>query len=162
MKFFEDFVVGTKDRFGHYAVSREEVLEFASRYDPQPFHLDDKAAKNNPIFGRLAASGWHTAAIAMRLLVDHDAACDGGRLGSPGLEELSWLKPVYPGDTLSMETEVMETKTPRARTDIGFVKVRTTVFNQKDEAVMRQVGTFIHPRRAAAQSDIPVKDASRP
>lgn len=100
MKTFEDFEIGDTQHFGHYTVNRSEVLEFASKYDPQPFHLDDDAAAANPIFGKLAASGWRTAAIAMRMLVDHDKATKGGSMGSPGLEELSWLRPVYPGDTL--------------------------------------------------------------
>jgi len=147
MKYFEEFEVGQRERFGSHPVTREEVLEFAGKYDPQPFHLDDEAAAANPIFGRLAASGWHTGAIAMRMLVDHDAVSGGGRLGSPGLEELSWLKPVYPGDTLAMEVEILAKTAPRSRPDLGFVKCRAIVFNQHDEPVLRQVVTFIHPRR---------------
>ena len=146
MKNFEDFEIGHTERFGRYTLSRSEVLEFASKYDPQPFHLDDHAAAANPIFGKLAASGWHTAAIAMRMLVDHDKVTNGGRLGSPGLEELSWLKPVYPGDTLSLAVEVIDKRIPKSRPEIGFVKIRSCVFNQNEEIVLRQIATFIHPR----------------
>jgi len=144
---FEDFEVGARSCFGHYEVTREEVLEFAAKYDPQPFHLDDAAAAANPIFGRLAASGWQSAAIAMRMLVDQDQIEGGGRLGSPGFEELSWLMPVYPGDVLHLEVEVIETKAPKSRDDIGFVKIRIEMLNQHDKPVMRQVGSFIYPRR---------------
>jgi acyl dehydratase len=147
MRTFEEYVEGSSERFGHYRITWEEVLEFASKYDPQPFHLDDEAARGNPIFGKLAASGLHTAAIAMRMLVDHDAVAGTGRLGSPGLEELSWLKPVYPGDELSLEVEVIGKSAPKSRPDIGFVKMRMTVFNQDDQPVLRQIATFIQPRR---------------
>lgn len=146
MRTFEEYQEGSCERFGCYKVTRKEVLEFASKYDPQPFHLDKEAARSNPIFGKLAASGLHTAAIAMRMLVDHDAVAGTGRLGSPGLDELSWLKPVYPGDELSLEVEVIGKSALRSRPDFGFVKMRMTVFNQDDEPVLRQIATFIQPR----------------
>src|SRR5437773_1690732 len=98
MRWFEDYQVGQIDRFGACEVKREEVIEFASRFDPQPFHLDDEAAAQNPIFGRLSASGWHTCAMVMRMLVDHQMEDGHFSLGSPGIDELRWLKPVYPGD----------------------------------------------------------------
>ncbi len=145
-RYFEDFEIGQIERFGHYEVTREEVIAFATAYDPQPFHLDDAAAATNPIVGRLAASGWHTASMAMRMLVD-EGKKKGGSMGSPGLDELRWLKPVYPGDTLDMEVEVIDKSEPRSRADIGFVKSRTTVFNQHGEPVMRQVASTMHPRR---------------
>lgn len=150
MRTFEEYEEGSRERFGHYTVTREEALDFAARYDPQPFHLDDEAARANPIFGKLAASGLHTAAIAMRLLVDHDAVAGTGRLGSPGLEELSWLKPVYPGDELSLEVEVIGKSAPKSRPDIGFVKMRMTLFNQDGEPVLRQVASFIQPRAVSS------------
>ena len=150
MRYFEDYEIGAVERFGAYVVTREEVIEFASRYDPQPFHLDDAAAAANPIFGRLAASGWHTAAMSMRMLVDESAKYGGFSLGSPGYDELKWLKPVYPGDTLSMAVEVIDKTEPRSRPEIGFVKFRTTVYNQHGEAVMLNVGSNIQPRREAA------------
>jgi len=151
-RWFEDYQVGQVERFGHYEVTREEVIEFASRYDPQPFHLDDAAAAANPIFGRLAASGWHTAAMAMRMLVDQGLKNGILSMGSPGVDEIKWLKPVYPGDTLNMQVEVIGTSLPRSRPDIGFVKFRTTVYNQNGETVMRQIASNIQPRRSVAET----------
>ena len=101
MQYFEDLEVGTKASFGHYEVTREEVIDFASRYDPQPFHLDDEAATQT-YFGRLSASGWHTCAMTMRMMVEHFSSQEAASLGSPGIDELRWIKPVYPGDTLSV------------------------------------------------------------
>lgn len=150
-RFFEDYEIGSVERFGHYAVTREEVIEFAARYDPQPFHLDDAAAAANPIFGRLAASGWHTAAMAMRMLVDQGSKAGQYSMGSPGVDELKWIKPVYPGDTLHMQVEVIGKTAPRTRPDIGFVKFRTTVFNQHGEPVMRQIANNIQPRRESGE-----------
>lgn len=149
-KYFEDYEIGEIERFGAYPVTREEVLAFATRYDPQPFHLDDDAAAANPIFGRLSASGWHTGAMVMRMLVDEGQKSGQFSMGSPGLDEMRWLKPVYPGDTLSVETEVIGKSAPRSRPDIGFVKFRITCFNQQGEPVMRQIATNIQPRRPAA------------
>jgi acyl dehydratase len=97
--YFEDIVPGSKSAFGRYVVTRGEVVEFASKYDPQPFHLSDEAAAET-YFGRLSASGWHTAAMMMRMLVDNMSAIQQAGLGSPGLDELRWLTPVYPGDIL--------------------------------------------------------------
>lgn len=148
--YFEDYEVGDVKRFGAYKVTREEVLDFASKYDPQPFHLDDAAAAANPIFGRLAASGWHTGAMVMRMLVDEGQRTGAFSMGSPGLDELRWLKPVYPGDTLSVETKVIEKSAPQSRPDIGFVKFHLTCFNQDGEAVMRQIANNIQPRRPVA------------
>ena len=145
--YFEDYQVGDRKRFGAYQVTREEVIDFASRYDPQPFHLDDAAAAANPIFGRLSASGWHTGAMVMRMMVDEGQKTGQFSIGSPGLDEMRWLKPVYPGDTLSVETEVIEKSAPKSRPDIGFVKFRITCFNQDDEPVMRQIASNIQPRR---------------
>lgn len=150
MWFFEDYEVGQIDRFGHYEVTREEVLAFAAAYDPQPFHLDDDAAAASPVFGRLAASGWHTAGMAMRMMVDRNRELGrDSAMGSPGLDELRWLKPVYPGDTLSMEIDVVGKSEPKSLPDVGFVKTRTTVFNQNGEPVMRQVASIMHRKRAA-------------
>ncbi|SNS89041.1 Acyl dehydratase [Sphingomonas laterariae] len=148
--FFEDYEIGQVRRFGAYPVTRDEVIDFASRYDPQPFHLDDAAAAANPIFGRLSASGWHTAAMVMRMMVDEGQRTGSFSMGSPGLDEMRWLKPVYPGDTLSVETEVIDKSAPKSRPEIGFVKFRITCFNQHGEQVMRQIASNIQPRRAAA------------
>lgn len=135
MKYFEDIEVGTTSRFGSYQVTRAEVIDFASRYDPQPFHLSDEAAAATH-FGRLAASGWHTAAMMMAMLVEnmkHDAQAG---LGSPGIDELRWLKPVYPGDTLRCETTVLDKRPSASRPEMGSYRARATVFNQHDEPVM--------------------------
>ena len=133
MAFFEDFAVGQKRSFGRYEVTREEVIAFASRYDPQPFHLDDAAAAKTH-FGRLAASGWHTTAMAMAMIVA-DMGEDGGSLGAAGVDGLRWLKPVHPGDTLRCETEVLAVE-PSATRPMGRVRSRMTVINQHDEPVM--------------------------
>ena len=106
MLYFEDLEPGTKSSFGRYEVTREEVLEFAQKYDPQAFHLSDEAAAKTH-FGRIAASGWHTCAMMMRMLVDNMSTIQQAGLGSPGQNELRWLKPVYPGDTLRMQTEIL-------------------------------------------------------
>jgi acyl dehydratase len=111
------------------------VVEFASKYDPQPFHLSDEAAAQT-YFGRLSASGWHTAAMAMRMAVENMRDQRSASLGSPGIDELRWLKPVYPGDVLRSETELLDKRVSRSRPEMGIIKGRTTVFNQHDEAVM--------------------------
>lgn len=138
MLYFEDIIVGTKAAFGSYAVTREEVVEFASRYDPQPFHLDDDAAAKT-YFGRLSASGWHTCAMTMAMLVEHMKSHSQAGLGSPGVDELRWIKPVYPGDTLRCETEILSKRQSQSRPEMGSYKSRLTVFNQNDEPVMSMV-----------------------
>jgi len=135
MRYFEDLVVGGRARFGDYAVTREEVLDFARRYDPQPFHLDDDAAAATH-FGRLAASGWHTAAMTMAMLVAQMGRTAEASLGSPGLDELKWLRPVHPGDRLRVETELLEKRLSASRPGLGLTKSRTTTFNQDGVAVM--------------------------
>jgi acyl dehydratase len=141
MIYFEDIEVGSTTRFGAYHVTRDEVIDFARRYDPQPFHLSDEAAAKTH-FGRIAASGWHSCAMMMRMLVDHMTETKQAGLGSPGIDELRWLKPVYPGDTLRMESEILEKTASRSRPDMGSYKTATTVFNQHDEPVMtlRSIG----------------------
>lgn len=126
-------------------VTVEDILRFAREYDPQPFHLDDKAAKKS-IFGGLAASGWHTAAMTMRLLVDGDCRIAGGLIGL-GFEEMRWPRPVRPGDELRVQSEVLEKRESRSRRDQGLVKMRNSTFNQDDEPVQVSVGTLIVPRR---------------
>lgn len=135
MQYFEDIAVGATASFGSYAVTREEVMDFARKYDPQPFHLsDDAAAKTH--FGRLSASGWHTTAMTMSMVVANLTANKQAGLGSPGIDELKWLKPVYPGDTLRCETEVLEKRVSASRPEMGIFKSRMTVFNQDGVAVM--------------------------
>lgn len=138
MQYFEDIAVGTVSRFGSYAVTREEVMEFAGRYDPQPFHLSDEAAAQTH-FGRLSASGWHTCAMVMSMIVANLKVNRQAGLGSPGVDELRWLKPVYPGDTLRCETEVIEKRQSQSRPEMGIFKSRMTVYNQDDVAVMSMI-----------------------
>jgi len=116
MQYFEDIVPGTKQAFGAYPVTREEVMAFAKAYDPQPFHLSDEAAATTH-FGRLSASGWHTCAMTMAMLVANLEANEQAGLGSPGIEDLQWLKPVYPGDTLRCETEILDKRASSSRGD---------------------------------------------
>jgi len=147
--YLDELAVGQTARFGSYEVTREEVRRFASAYDPQPFHLDDEAAAANPLFGRISASGWHTAAMATRMLVDHNRAMGEAWMGSPGVDELRWLRPVYPGDTLRAETEILEVRPSSSRADLGSVKVRLSVFNQHDDMVMSTIAINLVKRRDA-------------
>lgn len=136
MQYWEDIVVGTKSAFGSYRVTREEVVEFAAKYDPQPFHLSDEAAAET-YFGRLSASGWHTGAMTMRMMVDNMKSSEGhAGLGSPGIDELRWKKPVYPGDTLRVETEIVAKTRSRSRPEMGSINSHATVYNQHDDVVM--------------------------
>ncbi|OWK33397.1 MaoC family dehydratase [Sphingomonas dokdonensis] len=138
MQYFEDIAVGAKASFGSYHVTREEVMDFASRYDPQPFHLSDEAAAQTH-FGRISASGWHTCAMVMSMIVANLKNNKQAGLGSPGVDELRWLKPVYPGDTLRCETEVIEKRQSQSRPEMGIFKSRMTVFNQDNVAVMSMI-----------------------
>ena len=135
MQYFEDIEVGRTASFGSYAVTREEVTEFAAKYDPQPFHLSDEAAAQTH-FGRLSASGWHTCAMTMAMLVAHLKENRQAGLGSPGIDELKWIKPVYPGDTLRCENEVLEKRVSASRPEMGIFKSQMRVFNQDDVMVM--------------------------
>lgn len=154
MKYYEDIVVGVSARFGNYAVTREEVLEFAGKYDPQPFHLDDEAAAATH-FGRLAASGWHTAAMMMRMNVDHMTAQKQASLGSPGIDKLRWLKPVYPGDTLTCENVAVDKRRSVGKPDLGLVFGEVSVFNQHGELVMTMASTGMIRVR---NPDAPISD----
>ena len=133
--YFEDFEIGMTRKFGNYRVTREEILEFAGKYDPQPFHLSDEAAAKT-LFGSLCASGWHTCSMAMRMIVDDMAGSGKGGLGSPGINELRWIKPVFPGDTLRVESTIIDLKESSSRPEIGTVYMQNKVFNQNDELVM--------------------------
>ena len=141
MQYFEDLVVGSKASFGRYEVTRDEVIDFAGKYDPQPFHLSDEAAAKTH-FGRISASGWHTCAMVMRMLVDNLTEHRQAGLGSPGLDELRWLKPVYPGDVLRVESELLEKTRSRSRPEMGSFKSSIAVFNQDDVLVctMKSIG----------------------
>ena len=139
MQYYEDLIVGAKRSFGHYEVTREEVMQFARSFDPQPFHLDDEAAAQTH-FGKLSASGWHTCAMTMRMMVDSWKDDAQASLGSPGIDELRWLRPVYPGDVLRVESELIEKRRSAKRPEMGITKSRQTTFNQKDEPVMSMIG----------------------
>jgi len=142
MRYFEDITVGETARFGRYAVTRDEVLDFARRYDPQPFHLSDDAAAQTH-FGRLAASGWHSCAMAMAMLVEQMTADPVASRGAAGIDRLRWRRPVYPGDTLTCETEILDKQVAPGRDDIGRVRSALTVRNQAGEAVLTLVALLL-------------------
>lgn len=135
MIYFEDLEIGAKQSFGRYEVTREEVLEFANKYDPQAFHLDDDAAAKTH-FGRISASGWHTCAMTMAMMVENMKNVKQAGLGSPGVDQLMWKKPVYPGDTLRVESEVISKRRSKSRPEMGLFKSRAQIFNQNDEVVL--------------------------
>jgi acyl dehydratase len=147
MRYLEDFAAGQVYRSRRMRVDTERVKTFAAEFDPQPFHLDEAAARQS-LFAGLAASGWHTAAITMRLLVESDFKPAGGIIGA-GFDELRWPAPVRPGDELEVEAEVLEVRPSKSKPTQGFVKLRTTTRNQKGEAVQVSVGNLLVPRRPA-------------
>jgi acyl dehydratase len=150
MLYLDDIAVGMKRSFGRYEVTRDEVLGFAGKYDPQPFHLSDEAAAATH-FGRLAASGWHTCAMTMAMLVAHMKEHPQASLGAAGVDELRWLKPVYPGDVLRCETEALEVRPSQSRPDMGSVRSQMTTYNQHDEPVLRFTAIALMRRRPAAE-----------
>jgi len=143
--YWEDFRTDDEIDLGEYRVTREEILEFARRYDPQPFHTDEEAAKES-IYGGLIASGWHTCAMMMRLLCEA-VLLDAASLGSPGVESVRWLKPVRPGDTLTARMRVLDTRASRSKPDRGIIKSRWEVSNQDGETVMTMEGMGMYRRR---------------
>ena len=143
--YFEDFNTGDEREFGRYEVTREEILEFAEKYDPQPFHLDDEIAKQTH-FGGLVASGWHTCAMNMKMVVDN-IIDHGTALGSPGVDKIRWLKPVRPGDVLRVRATVGQTRPSRSRPEMGSVEIAHEIFNQKDEVVMTMTAIVLFLRR---------------
>ncbi|MEZ5656231.1 MAG: MaoC family dehydratase [Sphingobium sp.] len=149
-RYFDDLELGATERFGRYKVTREEVIEFASNYDPQLFHLEDEAASKS-IFGKISASGWHTCSMMMRMQVDHwkDIGIDKASLGGMGMDELRWTKPVYPGDILSCEVTLIEKKVSKSKPDRGIVKSRCKVYNQDGDIVLTMVSTGIFRSRPA-------------
>ena len=133
-RYFEDYVSGSVFEFGSIAVEQDEIINFAKRFDPQLFHTDPQAAAAGP-FGGLIASGWHTAALMMRLYADHYLS-KVASLGSPGIDELRWMKPVRPGDRLSIRATILEATPSRSKPDRGMVRTLIEVLNQKGEVVM--------------------------
>jgi acyl dehydratase len=147
MLYFEDFPPGDVRESPSRAVTRDEIIAFARQYDPQPFHLDDEAATRS-IYGGLLASGWHTCAIHMRLMWETFLK-DTASLGSPGVDEIRWVKPVRPGDTLRVRFTVVEATPSRSKPDRGIVRSRSEVFNQHGEIVMTTRGLGMFGRRPA-------------
>lgn len=135
MQYYEDIVVGQGRDTGSHTFTEEAIIEFARQFDPQPFHIDPEAAKDSN-FGGIIASGWHTAATVMRLLVDSAIDLEAS-LGSPGFDDLSWLKPVRPGDTIRARLTCIEKTPSKSRPGIGSARFLVEVFNQKDELVMK-------------------------
>ncbi len=133
-RYFEDYVTGTTFEYGEISLRADEIIEFAKRFDPQPIHIDPEAAERGPFAG-LIASGWHTAGVMMRLLADHYIS-HVASMASPGVDEIRWLKPVRPGDTLSIRVTVLETKRSRSKPDRGVVQSLVEVMNQNKEVVM--------------------------
>lgn len=146
MIYFEDLEVGAETFFGSYNVTREEVLEFAGKYDPQPFHLSDEAAAKTH-FGRIAASGWHTAAMTMSVIARDVVERKQAGLGSPGIDELRWKKPVFPGDTIHIYGKIIEKTPSRSRPDIGSFRAENVVKNQDGETVMTFTSIVLIQRR---------------
>lgn len=154
--YWEDLRVGTVHELGQITVTREETVAFAQQFDPQPFHLDDEAGRAS-VFGGLSASGWHTCGLAMRLLV-LNLLNQTASLGSPGIDKLQWLKPVFPGDTLTARHTIVDARPMRSRPDVGLVLAQTEMFNQTQDKVytMQAWGMF---RRRCSETAIP-KDAA--
>ncbi|NTX07089.1 MaoC family dehydratase [Myxococcus sp. CA040A] len=145
MRYFDDFQPGEAIEAGPYVVSREEIIAFAKQFDPQPFHLSDEGGREG-IFGGIIASGWHTASICHKLAVE-SLLGKSASLGSPGLDELRWLRPVRPGDALSARFEVLATTPSRSKPDRGAIKFRFEVRNQNGEVVMTEVANALFARR---------------
>lgn len=148
MKYLEDFAVGQVMEFPPRTVSEDEIVAFARDYDPQPFHLDKEAARQS-LFGGLCASGWHTAGLMMRMLVDNMIG-KYASMGSPGVDQLRWVKPVFPGDTLHLRGEVVAVKPSRSKPDRGVITSRYEMKNQKGETVLTMQAKGMYARRPAA------------
>lgn len=143
--YWEDFPAGHKMSFGRTVVTREAVLAFAHDFDPQPFHTDEAAAKQS-LFGQLCASGWHTCAMAMRMMCDA-YLLESASLGSPGIDNLRWLKPVFPGDVLAMQLQVLDARPMASKPTVGLVHTQWTLHNQHAEPVMTMQGWGMFRRR---------------
>jgi len=149
--FWEDLQPGTVRDLGEVTVSAEEIKDFAEQFDPQPFHTDEAAGRRS-IFGSLCASGWHTAALAMKLTAENFLN-ESASMGSPGVENLRWLKPVYPGDTLRLQQTIVESRPLRTRTDTGLVRSVWDMFNQNGEKVLHMEGYGMFRRRHPASPE---------
>jgi acyl dehydratase len=149
--YLEDLSVGQTYRSGSVAVEAGSIRAFAAEFDPQPFHLDEAAASDT-LFGRLVASGWQTAAITMRLMVDSDFKVAGGLIGM-GVEAIRWPRPVYSGDVLRVESEIVDVRPSKSFPERGIVRVRNTTRNQDGQVVMEQTATLLVPRRPGSQEE---------
>ena len=148
--YLDDVIPGQRFRSASHRIDAEQIKAFAREFDPQPFHLDEDAAQAT-LFGGLAASGWHVAAITMRLLVGEHAPFAGGIIGAGG--EIAWPRPTRPGDVLNVESEIVEVTPSRSRPDRGMVTLRSETRNQRDEAVQILTARLIVPRRLQSASD---------
>jgi len=144
-RFWEDFKVGEVEQIGGKKVERDEVIDFARQFDPQPFHVDEAAAKQS-MYGGLIASGWHTCSMVMRMMCDA-YLLQSASVGSPGIDNLKWLKPVRPGDTIRARRTTLESRTSKSRPEIGIVRNLWEVFNQEGELVMTMEGYGMFRRR---------------
>ncbi len=151
-RYLEDFEAGQIFGSGRMRIDADRIKSFAAEFDPQPFHLDEKAATDS-IFRGLAASGWHTAAVTMRLLVESDIKPAGGIVGA-GFDEFRWPRPVRPGDELRVESEVLEIRASKTRPDQGVIKVRTTTLNQNNEPVQVSLGHLIVRCRPSSSGEL--------
>jgi len=143
--YWEDFPVGKVTEFGGITLTQEDIMRFAKEFDPQPFHVDEDAAKQS-VFGGIIASGWHTCGLAMRMMCDA-YLLESASLGSPGVENIRWLKPVRPGDTLRVRSVVLEARPLESKPHVGLVRNRWEVLNQKGEEVMQMEGFGMFKRR---------------
>jgi acyl dehydratase len=149
---FEDFRTGQSVVSRPYVMTKDEIVEFARKYDPQPFHVDEEAARHT-FYGELIASGWHTCAVAMRLICELYVA-DSVSMGSPGVEQVRWLKPVRPGDALRLRWTVLETRPSRSRPEMGAVQSQWEVLNQQDDLVMTMTGWGLFGRRTSGPGTV--------
>ncbi|WP_254524145.1 MaoC family dehydratase [Natrinema caseinilyticum] len=149
MRYYEDIEVGETREFGEYHVTKEEIIEFAERYDPQPFHVDEDAAAESA-FGELVASGWHTASICMRMLVDGPIQ-ERASMGARGVDELRWKQPVKPGDTLSIRTEVLDKRVSESDPRRGYVDSRLEGITQDGDVVISWIGLGMIARRSPTE-----------
>ncbi|HEY7870120.1 MAG TPA: MaoC family dehydratase [Methylomirabilota bacterium] len=145
MKYFEDVQVGEVMRFGRYEVTREEIIAYARQFDPQPFHLDEASARES-MYGGLIASGWHTGAMFIRMVAQHMTPIHA-TAGAMGFDDLKWVRPVRPGDVLSVESVIREKIESRSRPERGLVKIESRVRDQRDEVVMSLVSLVVYLRR---------------
>jgi len=152
MKTFEDFYVGQTDSFGDYLVTEAEIIEFAKKYDPQPFHTDPEFAKNS-FHGQVISSGWMTCSMMMRMLCDHFLS-NSSSIGSPGVDQLRWIRPVYAGDRLTVSAEIEHVRESKSKPGIGIVNYKVDVLNQKDEIVLSVKSTGMFLTREAAKTQM--------